>query len=226
MQEKKLYIIAMIGALICFTGEILLGFFTPAPDFMNKYIGICFSYEWAEADPVRFAIAGFLGTIALLLIFLGFYGVYLRMKANKDRLSKLFLQSAFVFVSVGTLYHNVFAVTAYVYNKLSFYGFENAERFSMDIFNTFIIVGIPAAVGYACMNIVFFISCVKGNIYPKRSLCFINPLAIMFICVILSKLLPQTSFVNGVVSMGQQSIGFSIVFLALLITCGNLRGGE
>ncbi|MCR5204299.1 MAG: hypothetical protein K6E47_04530 [Lachnospiraceae bacterium] len=39
----------------------------------------------------------------------------------------------------------------------------------MDIFNTFIIVGIPAAVGYACM---------------------------------------------------------SIVFLALLITCGNLRGGE
>ena len=119
MQEKKLYIIAMIGALICFTGDILLGFFTPAPDFMNKYIGICFSYEWAEADPVRFAIAGFLGTIALLLIFLGFYGVYLRMKANKDRLSKLFLLSAFVFVSVGTLYHNVFAVTAYVYNKLS-----------------------------------------------------------------------------------------------------------
>jgi hypothetical protein len=76
------------------------------------------------------------------------------------------------------------------------------------------------------MSIVFFISCVKGNIYPKRSLCFINPLAIMFICVILSKLLPQTSFVNGVVSMGQQSIGFFIVFLALLITCGNLRGGE
>jgi hypothetical protein len=93
-------------------------------------------------------------------------------------------------------------------------------------FNTFIIVGIPAAVGYACMSIVFFISCVKGNIYPKRSLCFINPLAIMIICVILSKLLPQTSFVNGVVSMGQQSIGFFIVFLALLITCGNLRGGE
>ena len=27
MQEKKLYIIAMIGALICFTGDILLGFF-------------------------------------------------------------------------------------------------------------------------------------------------------------------------------------------------------
>ena len=44
MQEKKLYIIAMIGALVCFTGDSLLGFFTPAPDFMNKYIGICFSY--------------------------------------------------------------------------------------------------------------------------------------------------------------------------------------
>lgn len=38
MQEKKLYIIALIGALICLTGDILLGFFTPAPDFMNKYV--------------------------------------------------------------------------------------------------------------------------------------------------------------------------------------------
>lgn len=73
----------------------------------------------------------------------------------------------------------------------------------------------------ACMSRCFYVM-VSG----KRSLCFINPLAIMFICVILSKLLPQTSFVNGVVSMGQQSIGFFIVFLALLITCGNLRGGE
>ena len=68
MQEKKLYIIAMIGALSCFTGDILLGFFTPAPDFMNKYIGICFSYEWAEADPVRFAIAGFFRSSSLRLL--------------------------------------------------------------------------------------------------------------------------------------------------------------
>jgi hypothetical protein len=47
MQEKILYIIAMIGALICFTGDILLGFFTPAPDFMNKYVGICGGELWS-----------------------------------------------------------------------------------------------------------------------------------------------------------------------------------
>ena len=213
----------MIGAVICFIGDILLGYFTPMPGFGNRIVGISFSYRWADVDPVRFAIAGFLGVVALLLMFSGFYGIYLRMKRNNDGLSKLFLISAFVFVSVGTLYHNVFSITAYTYNKLMSCGFDQAQDFSMDIFNTFILVSIPAAIGYACMTVVFFFSCLKGNIFSKRWMCLVNPLVCMLFCVVLSKILPQTPFVNGIFSMGQQSIGLFTVFMALFATS---RGGE
>ncbi|MBQ8984186.1 MAG: hypothetical protein IJ079_11435 [Lachnospiraceae bacterium] len=223
MKEKRLYNIAMVGAVICFIGDILLGLFTPALEFGNKIVGISFSYEWADVEPVRFVIAGFLGSVALLLMFSGFYGIYLRMKDRNDGLSSLFLLSAFVFVSVGTLYHNVFAVTAYTYNKLMACGFDQAQDISMDIFNTFILVSIPAAIGYACMTVVFFISCLKGNIYPKRWMCFINPLVCMLICVALSKILPQTPFVNGIFSMGQQSIGLFIVFMTLFVTSKGIK---
>lgn len=218
MKEKRLYVIAMIGALICFVGDNLLGYYTPAPDFGNKIVGINFSYEWADVDPVRFVIAGLLGVVALLLMFAGLYGIYLRMKDKNDRLSAFFLTSAFLFVSVGTLYHNVFAITAYTYNKLMDCRFEAAQQISMDIFNSFILVSVPAAVGYACVAVVYFISCFKGNIYPKRGMSFINPLILMLICIMLSKILPRTPFVNGVLSMGQQSIGLFFVFLTLYFT--------
>ena len=209
MKEKGLYIIAIIGSIICFIGDNLLGFYTPTPNFGNKIVGISFSYEWAEVDPARFAVAGFLGVVALIMMFAGMYAVYLRMKNNGDSLSKPFLLSALLFVSVGTLYHNVFAITAYIFNRLSPSGMETAQTISMEIFNTYILVGALAAVGYAGLVILFFISSFRGNIYPHRSMCLINPFIIMVLSLILSKLLPQTPIVNGFFGMGQQSIGLS-----------------
>lgn len=43
MKEKKLYMIAIVGAIICFIGDNLLGFFKPAADFGNKFLCINFS---------------------------------------------------------------------------------------------------------------------------------------------------------------------------------------
>lgn len=46
MKEKKLYMIAIVGAIICFIGDNLLGFFKPAADFGNKFLCINFSSAW------------------------------------------------------------------------------------------------------------------------------------------------------------------------------------
>ena len=218
MKEKGLYIIAIIGSIICFIGDNLLGFYTPTPDFGNKVVGISFSYEWAEVKPVRFAVAGFLGVVSLVMMFAGLYAVHLRMKSNDDNLSRPFLLSSFLFVSVGTLYHNVFAISAYIFNKLSSGGIEAAQIVSMEVFNTFILVGALAAVGYAGVVILFFISSFKGSIYPYRHMCIINPFIIMVSSLILSKILPKTPLVNGFFGMGQQSIGLFVTFVALYLT--------
>ena len=223
MKEKGLYIIAIIGSVICFIGDNLLGFYAPTPNFGNKIVGIKFSYEWAEVNPIRFAVAGFFGVVALIMMFAGMYAVYLRMKNNGDNLSRPFLLSSFLFVSVGTLYHNVFAITAYIFNRLSPSGMETAQTISMEIFNTYILVGALAAVGYAGLVILFFISGLRGNIYPHRYMCLINPFIIMILSLILSKILPQTPIVNGFFGMGQQSIGLFITFVALYMTTGETK---
>ena len=218
MKEKKLYIIAILGTIICFIGDNLLGYFIPAADFGNKLMCINFSYEWAEVNPYRFVVAGACGVVSLLMMFAGFYGIFLRMKKNNSKYAKPFLFGAFLFVSVGTLYHNVFSIAAYIYNKLSASGYLGAKELTLDVFNTFIIVGGLAAVGYAVLVALFFLDSLRGIIYPKKWMSIINPLFFMIICIILSKLLPQTAFVNGVFDLGQQSLGLFIVFSVLYVT--------
>ena len=221
MKEKKLYIIAILGAIICFIGDNLIGYYTPAADFGNKLLCINFSYEWADVDPGRFVAAGICGVISLLMMFCGFYGIYLRMKKNNSSFAKPFLFGAFLFVSVGTMYHNVFAIAAYVYNKLVNAGVADAKSITLDVFNTFIMVGALAAVGYGIMVVLMFIDSIKGIIYPRKWMCLINPFVFMVLCIALSKLLPPTAFVIGVFDLGQQSVGLLIVFSVLFFTSEN-----
>ena len=98
---------------------------------------------------------------------------------------------------------------------------ENAQAFTMDLFNTFIAVGSLAALGYAVMVVILFVQTVRGKIYPSRWMCLLNPFLIMIVCIVLSKVLPRTAFVNGVFGLGQQSIGLFILFVTLHLTCKN-----
>ena len=66
--------------------------------------------------------------------------------------------------------------------------------------------------------ILFFVSSIRGSIYPHRYMCLINPFIIMLLSMILSKVLPQTPLVNGFFGMGQQSIGLFVVFVVLYMT--------
>lgn len=219
MKEKRLYIIAIIGAIICFIGDNLLGAFTPSPDFGFPLMCINFSYEWADVNPIQFAIAGMCGVVSLIMMFAGFYGIYIRLKEKGSRLAKGFLFSSFLFVSVGTLYHNVFSIAAYIYNRLCESGFVDAKSFTIDVFQVFIIVGGLAAVGYVGMVVIIFISAIKGELFKHKWMCLVNPFILMIVCIILSKVLPQTAFVNGVFNMSQQSIGLFVVFCVLYFTC-------
>lgn len=217
MKKTNLFMIAILGTVICFIGDNLLGHYTPASDFENKLMCINFSYEWKNVHPTVFAISGVFGIISLLMMFAGFYGVYLKIKENNKTLARFLLFSSFIFVSVGTVYHNVFSISAYIYNKLCMSNIANAKEITLDVFNTFILVSSLAAIGYIGIVTSMFISVIKGYIFPKKWMCIINPLFFMGICIALSKILPQTAFVNGVFNLGQQSIGLFFTFIVLLI---------
>lgn len=94
------------------------------------------------------------------------------------------------------LYHNVFSISAYIYNKLTIYNISNAKEITLDVFNTFILVSSLAEIGYIGIVISMFIGTIKGYIFSRKWMCVINPMFFMMICIILSKILPQTALVN------------------------------
>ncbi|MDE7164302.1 MAG: hypothetical protein K2O04_02620 [Clostridiales bacterium] len=215
--NKKLLIVGIIGSVLCFVGDMLLGCYTPTSGFGNSVIFPPFSDEWANSSPFRFIFGGLFGVIALLLMICGFYGIYRLMLAKKCKYSKLFIICAFVFVSVGTLYHCVFAMTAYIYNKLSSLQVLEAKQIAEQLFFTFIGVSALAAVAFVGLSVYMFIASITGKFDNKKWLSIFNPLLIMLLLIILSKFLPANKVVNGVFAWGQQSIALFITFMMFLI---------
>lgn len=215
--NKKLFIVGIIGSVLCFVGDMLLGCFTPSKEFGNSIIFPPFSEDWANSSLYRFIIGGLFGVIALLLMFCGFYAIYRIMKANKCKYSKLFIVCAFVFVSVGTLYHCVFAITAYIYNKLSNLQVLEAKLIAEQLFYVFIGVASLAAVAFAGLSVYLFFVSITGKFNNKKWLSIFNPLFIMLVSIILSKIFPANKVVNGVFAWGQQSIALFITFMMFLI---------
>lgn len=215
--NKKLFIAGMIGSVLYFAGDMLLGCFTPSKEFGNSIIFPPFSDDWANSSPYRFIVGGLFGVIALLLMFCGFYAIYRIMMTKKCKYSKFFILCAFVFVSVGTLYHCVFAMTAYIYNKLYNLQVLEAKRIAEQLFFVFIGVASLAAVAFAGLSVYLFFVSIAGKFDNKKWLSIFNPLLIMLVLIVLSKILPANKVVNGVFAWGQQSLALFITFMAFLI---------
>lgn len=123
----------------------------------------------------------------------------------------------FRFRSVGTLYHCVFAITAYVYNILSNLQVSEAKQIAEQLFFTFIGVSALAAVAFVGLSVYMFIASITGKFNNKKWLSIFNPLLIMLALIILSKILPANKAVNGIFAWGQQSIALFITFTTFLI---------
>ncbi|MCH5296559.1 MAG: hypothetical protein J1E85_02695 [Ruminococcus sp.] len=206
------FVIAIIGTIICFVGDMLLGCFYPSNSTGISMLFPAFSEEWANINGIRFVFGAICGVIALLMMFCGFYAIFLSMEKWKTKYRKIFLIASFVFVSVGTVYHCVFAITAWIYNKLIIYNPMQAEQISKEFFNTFIFVAMLAAVGFVILSYILFLAAMKGVWKNTKGFILVNPILFMVLSVLLAKLLPQNAIVTGVFDWGQQSISLLLVF--------------
>lgn len=204
--------IAIIGTIICFVGDMLLGCFTPSSSRGMEKLFPAFSEEWSKVNGIRFVFGGICGIVALLLIFLGFFAIYLSMENWNTLYRKIFLISSFVFVAVGTLYHCIFAITAWLYNRLTNCNVTYAKQISEEFFFTFIFVSALAAVGFTLLSFIMFIAAMKGVWTNSKWFILVNPLLVMMLSVVLAKLLPQNAIFTGIFDWGQQSISLLAVF--------------
>lgn len=210
MTIKKLFYIAIAGSVLCFCGDMLLGCFYPMEKVGIFHLFPAFSEEWSNATSIRFIIGGLLGVIALLLIFCGFYAISVLLKEKVGKYDKLFFIASIVFVSVGTLYHCVFAISAWLYNQLAEENIVLAKRISERFFTTFICVAFLAAISFIILSIIIFCVAIKGT-WGKKRWVLINPLLFMGISIMVATVLPANAIINGVFDWGQQSLALLLV---------------
>lgn len=213
MTIKKLFYIAIAGSLLCFCGDLLLGCFYPVKKVGMFHLFPAFSEEWSNAAPSRFVIGGILGVIALLLMFCGFYAIFVLLKEKASKYDKTFFIASAVFVAVGTLYHCVFAISAWLYNQLAIENITSAKQISERFFATFICVALLAAISFMILSIIMFYAAIKGT-WGKKRWVLINPLLFMGLSIMAVAILPANAIINGVFDWGQQSLALLLVFCA------------
>lgn len=214
LQKIKRYLLyAIAGTIICFVGDWQLGAYMPSQTFAAAGIFPPFSSEWAQAQPARLLLGGLLGSLSLLIMFSGLYAIYLLLRKKQQKTAKCFLLFSFLFSAFGTLYHSVFAYTAYTYNYLTALGIEGAENITLNLFHAEILIAMPAAVGFIGTSVTLFIAAV--NVFGKenKKLVFANPLFVMLLFAVLFRLLPKNSITSAVFAWGQQNIGMLVTFL-------------
>lgn len=211
MTIKKLFYIAIAGSVLCFCGDILLGCFYPVKKVGIFHLFPAFSEEWSYAAPIRFVIGGILGVIALLFMFCGFYAIFVLLKEKTSKYDKSFFIASAVFTAVGTLYHCVFAISAWLYNQLAIENIVLAKQISERFFTTFICAALLAAISFIILSIIMFYVAIKGT-WGKKRWALINPLLFMGISIMIATILPANAIINGVFDWGQQSLALLLVF--------------
>ena len=207
-----LFVIAIIGSILCFVGDLLLGCFYPVESTGIAVLFPAFSEQWASANGARFIGGAICGIVALLMMFCGFYSIFLSMNQLNTKCRKIFLIASFVFVAVGTVYHCTFAITAWLYNKISNFDPIMAQQISSEFFNTFIFVAVLAVIGFIILSSIIFFASIKGACGNSKWFVLVNPLFFMVILVALAKILPPNAIVTGIFDWGQQSISLFLVF--------------
>lgn len=144
------------------------------------------------------------------------YAIYEMLKRNNSRYGKAFLITSIIFVAVGTLYHCVFAMTAWLYNRLAVYGLDMAKQVSENMFITFIGVAFIAAIAFIALSVEMFLAASEGD-WKQRIWILVNPLIIMLLLMIMAAILPQNKVFNGFLEWGQQSVSLFIIFTVFII---------
>lgn len=112
--NRKFFLIAAFGHLLCWIGGDLLLFFQP-----NGFLDVqgLFDYEKTvlmleNANPLQFTISGIAGTVAMMLVFFGYYEIYKMLKPVSKKKCKYCV--SWNFINLYSRSNNAFYLYFYV----------------------------------------------------------------------------------------------------------------
>lgn len=180
-MNKKIIITGIVGILastLMYTGDMLL-YFTPhaVKDFQTEIIQIM-----ATMPSERLIAGGLLGPASAFLYTIGFYHIYLLIKANNKKIAKLILVLLCFGIFYGGAFHTHFPILGFI-AKYNSNPIQPVEKFAiLNLFFTF----LPSLIAYALLG---YLIIAKKTPYPRWLVLF-SPIVLYWLSAVIKKL-PQ-----------------------------------
>lgn len=203
--DPKLLLFGGFGHLLCWLGGDLVLYFVPNGPLDTLQL---FDYDkTAEmlvlANPTQFTISGIVGTIAMMLVLVGYYQIYLLLKPNAKVLSKVTLVGTLFTCVAGAIMH--FTCTTMLWYFVKSGATKEAHDIMISFFTETMVTTALCIIGVFMVCVSLFIAVIKGKTCLPRWGCVVNTIPLTLVAGILFA------------GMGAMNLGSALMFLGLFI---------
>lgn len=204
-MNPKLLLFGAVGHLLCWLGGDMMLYFVPNGPLDTTGL---FDYtKTAEmlkgANPLQFTISGIVGTVAMMLVLVAYYQIYLFLKPNSKVLSKLTLVGALLTCVPGAVMH--FTTTTMLWYFVKSGATKEAHDVMISFFYETMVTTSMCYVGVLMVCVSLFIAVVRGKTCLPKWCCLINSLPLTIVVGIL------------LAGMGAMNVASALMFLGLFI---------
>ena len=203
--DPKLLLFGGFGHLLCWLGGDLLLYFVPNGPLDTLQL---FDYDktaemLALANPTQFTISGIVGTIAMMLVLVGYYQIYLLLKPNAKVLSKVTLVGTLFTCVAGAIMH--FTCTTMLWYFVKSGATKEAHDIMISFFTETMVTTAMCIIGVFMVCVSLFIAVIKGKTCLPKWGCVVNTIPLTLVAGILFA------------GMGAMNLGSALMFLGLFI---------
>ena len=203
--NPKLLLFGGCGHLLCWLGGDLLLYFVPNGPLDTLQL---FDYDktaemLALANPTQFTISGIVGTIAMMLVLVGYYQIYLLLKPNAKVLSKVTLVGTLFTCVAGAIMH--FSCTTMLWYFVKSGATKEAHDIMISFFTETMVTTAMCNTGVFMVCVSLFIAVIKGKTCLPKWGCVVNTIPLTLVAGILFA------------GMGAMNLGSALMFLGLFI---------
>ena len=204
-MNPKLLLFGAFGHLLCWLGGDLLLYFVPnGPlDTMQLFDYGKTASMLAGANPMQFTISGIVGTIAMMLVLVGYYQIYLFLKPYAKVLAKVTLVGTLLTCVAGAVMH--FSCTTMLWYFVKSGATQEAHDIMISFFTETMVTTAMCNIGVFMVCVSLFIAVIKGKTCLPKWGCVVNTIPLTLVAGILFA------------GMGAMNLGSALMFFGLWI---------
>jgi len=200
----------LAGALLFFAGDMFFyGYFGPGSEFAQGMVATV-----VHASPGRLYAGGLVGPIAACLCIVGFWHVYLNVRASSVLIGRLMLVAFSVLMVTGSAVHTLWAAKGLALKYCYGAGAPCADLLAATTAYWTLAYYIGALPGYVGAFLLFFLVLLGKTWYPRWSV-LANPALLMMISPLATRV---PSPLGAILVGGVTNLSIAVFFLVSVWT--------